>query len=91
MFASLPADWSSFAACVTGTLLGAADATFKVQVSQDQQNWVDKGSAATLNSATAVTKCIVVTDLVEGYAKVVYTHGTANAGTITGYCSAKEH
>lgn len=73
---------------VWASLTGSVDATFKVQVSNDNTNWADRGSATTLSGASG-NAVIVVGDLAERYARVVFTKNSVSGGTLTGYCSAK--
>lgn len=69
---------------VTWTGLDAADATAKIQISNDNTNWNDYPSTSTTASTTPSNKCW---DFPTGcglkYMRVVWTKGSVAAGTFT--------
>lgn len=72
----------SFTANTTG--FNQADATVKIQHSNDKTNWTDvTDGSITIASGTASQTLTPITNLGVRYYRIVYTKNTNSAGTIT--------
>jgi len=66
------------------TSFNQADATVKIQHSNDNSNWADvTDGSITIASGTASQNLTPITNLAMRYYRIVYTKNTNSAGTIT--------